>query len=39
MTGAIRQAIPEAQSGPGPADLLFPEVNFVPDRERLNAVV
>ncbi len=39
MFGMIRERIPDVQVRPIPSlDLLFPEANFVPDRERLRTV-
>jgi len=39
MFGMIRERIPEVQVRPVPSlDLLFPEANFIPDRERLRTV-
>jgi HAE1 family hydrophobic/amphiphilic exporter-1 len=39
LMGTIKKGIEEVQVRPRPSlDLLFPEVNFVPDRERLNSV-
>ncbi len=39
MFGSIRQAIPGAQIRPVPSlELLFPEVNFLPRRDRLKSV-
>jgi HAE1 family hydrophobic/amphiphilic exporter-1 len=39
LMGKIRGAIPETQIRPVPAlDMLYPEANFIPDREKLRAV-
>jgi HAE1 family hydrophobic/amphiphilic exporter-1 len=39
MMGKIRGAVPDSQIRPVPAlDMLYPEANFVPDREKLRAV-